>query len=142
MTEVEIHGGPRDGETFDVAGNPERGELVAGLDGVYRVYERTDGTWVGVWTGYGGNGSEPEPAPELPEAKPAPTVLEIVTVAMFAGGLGAALAAGLLVFVALGWAAEWLAARAGGWTNLTFAAASAFFVFGAATGVAARIERK
>lgn len=142
MTEVEIHGGPRDGETFDVAGNPERGELVAGLDGVYRVYERTDGTWVGVWTGYGdGNGSEPEPA-RVEEPNLRPTVLEIVTVAMFAGGLGAALVAGLLVFVAIGWAAEWLAARAGGWTNLTFAAASAFFVFGAATGVAARIERK
>lgn len=54
MTEVEIVGGPRDGEILDTAGNPERGERVAADGHLYRLYQKNDGAWVGVWVGFEG----------------------------------------------------------------------------------------
>lgn len=136
MTEVQIVGGPRDGETLDTAGNPEHGERLHHDGSTYRLYERTDGSWVGVWGGYltvdardlidGDELTDREVAKlaaalrehEAGRARNWRRLALTLTLAAFGASIGAAFVLTLVLTAGLGWLFESLAGLVGGWTNL------------------------
>jgi hypothetical protein len=154
MTEVEIIGGPLDGQSLDTAGNPERGEKVAHRGSFYRLYERQDGRWVGVWGGYLIDDPEwaDEELTDREVAKLADALREheetrrrrygphwwgaALTVAVFAGSAATGVGIGLFLIAALGWAIEAAAGWAGGWVNLCLALALVGFVAALALAIA------
>lgn len=141
MTEVEIIGGPLDGQVLDTAGNPQPGEKLIHDGGVYRLTEGPPGIFAAVWRGWatvevdrdllGPELTDSEVAKladalrehEAGRRRTAVRIKNALTLTVFGSSIGASAGVGLLIVAGLGSLIEKLAGAVGGWMNLSLALA-------------------
>lgn len=142
MTVVELTGSPNGPRRAQLPTRPARGDSIVDDGETFRLYQRDNGTWVGVWVGFEHVGPADLVGDDDPTGKPLPPIVEpftlrwwgrAATVAAFMAGAGAAAVA----FVALvAWALEHLAGWVGGWSVLALAVGAGSALVGVASAVA------